>query len=77
MRRHTGGAAPPARSVPVMATILAFSAAKSSRSTAANSARAGAEIVIFPGVRFERMSDAPSPAAKPAVRERDRLSIPD
>jgi hypothetical protein len=59
-----------------MATILAFSAAKSSRSAPAVPARTGAEILIFPGVRYERMQDSPAPAAKPA-HERDRLSIPD
>ena len=60
-----------------MATILAFSAAKSSRPVAAASTRAGAEIVIFPGVRYERTPEAATPAAKAVARERDRLSIPD
>ncbi|MFN3868784.1 MAG: hypothetical protein ACK4MF_06945 [Hyphomicrobiaceae bacterium] len=44
----------------------------------ARSARSGAgsaEIVIFPGVRYERWSNGPS--ATQAVAFRDRIELPD
>lgn len=36
-----------------------------------------AEIVIFPGVRYERWADAPAPRAKPGKVKRDTLKLAD
>ena len=39
---------------------------------------AGAEIIIFPGVRRERQLDDPKPRRKDKLRpKRDRLELPD
>lgn len=47
-----------------MATILEFqrsgSAPRDARAEAGGAAQAGAEIIIFPGVRYERWDDAPA-----------------
>lgn len=43
-------------------------------------AAGSAEIVLFPGVRYERMSDEPAAASKPASRsrkKRDKLELED
>jgi len=58
-----------------MATIIDFSARKTARPAPSGAAKSTAEIVIFPGVRYER-APATEPAA-PVRRERDALSIPD
>lgn len=63
-----------------MATILRFKSAVASLPVrVSNSDRNGsAEIIIFPGVRFERMEEPP--AARPRgrrARERDTLSLDD
>ena len=63
-----------------MATIIAFSTARCARTAAPERSQAGAEIVIFPGVRYERTPDSgpePSPGPQAPARKRDRLSIPD
>lgn len=64
-----------------MATILEFRA-QSFRSplSASRQAGAGAEIVLFPGVRYERWVEEPLPTAqsKPKRgRKRDRLELED
>ena len=63
-----------------MATILEFRAHQSRSSSAAGrlAAGAGAEIVFFPGVRYERWSDEPQqkPRAK-KTRRRDTLELED
>ena len=38
---------------------------------------AGAEIIIFPGVRREREGDGPKSRRKDKVRPRDRLELPE
>ena len=39
---------------------------------------AGAEIIIFPGVRRERHAEAPKPRRREKARpKRDRLELPD
>lgn len=61
-----------------MAHIIAFRPGSSTRSAAPEPVRATAEIVIFPGVRYERTGSGghEAPNAANGTR-RDRLSIPD
>lgn len=61
-----------------MATIIDFSAGKSTRPAASGPAKSTAEIVIFPGVRYERTPgrETAEPAS-PTGRKRDALLIPD
>ncbi len=62
-----------------MATIIAFDTARSSRPSEPDRKPFSAQIVIFPGIRYERTpkpQDEPEPRAI-AGRTRDRLSIPD
>jgi hypothetical protein len=40
-------------------------------------AAAGAEIIIFPGVRRERHDDPPKPQRRKRSPKRDRLELPD
>lgn len=61
-----------------MAMIFEFSthAAKGLRAT--RSSRGGsAEIVIFPGVRYERAPEAPATSVKRRATQRDRIELPD
>ena len=64
-----------------MASILEFkrSTFRSSALDARDGAQVSAEIVLFPGVRYERMPDAPEPAPKErscrARRRRDRIDL--
>lgn len=62
-----------------MSLILDFSAhATKSRRRAARGKTAGsAEIVIFPGVRYERYDDAPVAMQKRRAKQRDRIELPD
>jgi hypothetical protein len=60
-----------------MADILEFPVRRSTSSTPSQRVRrrrAAAEIVIFPGVRYERWEEA-VPAAGPAKAERDLLRL--
>jgi hypothetical protein len=60
-----------------MATILEFRAATRNRSNSGEQP-AGADIIIFPGVRVERWEAAPERASKPRRRrKRDHLDIED
>ena len=38
---------------------------------------AGAQIIIFPGVRRERHAEAPKPPRRKSRPKRDRLELPD
>lgn len=60
-----------------MATILEFrSEAEKSPAKAGRRRRRSAEIVIFPGVRYERYGDdAPAARGSGAVIERDTLKL--
>jgi hypothetical protein len=40
-------------------------------------AAAGAQIIIFPGVRRERHEDLPKPQRRKKAPKRDRLELPD
>jgi hypothetical protein len=40
-------------------------------------APAGAQIIIFPGVRRERHAEAPRPQRRRKAPKRDRLELPD
>ena len=61
---------------PTMATILAFRQDQRSNSRAAgNGLGRPAEIVFFPGVRYERTEDTPRQRNKRRQRRRDRLEI--
>ena len=59
-----------------MAMILDFRS-RNARTEARGSAEAGAEIIIFPGVRRERQTDPPKPARRKKAPKRDRLELPD
>jgi hypothetical protein len=62
-----------------MATIHRIETATARRKTdkAADSTAASAEIILFPGVRYERWSEAHGVAPQPKSRrkQRDRLDI--
>jgi hypothetical protein len=61
-----------------MATIIVFDTARCARPASPARSRGGAEIVIFPGIRYERTPDSdPEPSPAGEGRKRDRLSIPD
>lgn len=57
-----------------MASILEFKRSLTSAKahTAADAARGPADIVLFPGVRYERMTEEPAPAPKQRSRARRR-----
>ncbi len=57
-----------------MATIIDFNAGKPARSAPPAAEGATAEIVIFPGIRYERHDE---PKAKAASPRRGRRSKPD
>jgi hypothetical protein len=65
-----------------MATILEFrqgerrSASRRSGSDTNRSDRL-AEIVFFPGVRYERWADEPAPKQRKRARRRDRIELND
>lgn len=58
-----------------MATILEFRQRSGSRSHVLQ--ETPAEIVLFPGIRYERWDDAPPPKARKRAKRRDRLEIND
>lgn len=61
---------------PLMATILAFrQEQRSSNRVTGNGAGRPAEIVFFPGVRYERTEETPRQRSKRRQRRRDRLEI--
>jgi hypothetical protein len=57
-----------------MATILEFRAQTGKPSAAREQTRPG-EVVIFPGVRYERWSEARPVRSRKRTRQRDRLEI--
>lgn len=62
-----------------MATILEFRAANASRAGSAKGANSGsAELIFFPGVRYERAETAPSPRSRGKRRQNqhDRMDLP-
>ena len=61
-----------------MATILEFRASQEpSKPAHGRRKRRSAEIVIFPGVRYERWSDAPAAGQAPSATQRDTLTLVD
>lgn len=61
---------------PIMATILEFRRKAGSRSHVLDGAPA--EIVLFPGIRYERWEDdTPKPKMRKRAKRRDRLEIKD
>ena len=67
-----------------MATILEFPQSdSSSRGSASHCGSATCEIIIFPGIRYERWEDhAPqpeeaAPRKKARAKKRDRMELPD
>ena len=62
-----------------MATILEFRAANAGRATSCGSVQTGsAELIFFPGVRYERAEPAPSPRTrgKRSQNQHDRMDLP-
>ncbi len=90
-RRVTQGdkpkpATPGRRQGDVMAMILDFRSRTDTRPEAqadqsgprqTHEAPAGAQIIIFPGVRRERHDEAPKPQRRRRAPKRDRLELPD
>lgn len=66
-----------------MATILEFRAGRVRESHSARLPESSAEIVIFPGIRYERWEEGEAPAPAPAIpkarrqRHRDTLELED
>lgn len=62
-----------------MALILDFNAhaSKACQSSSRGSISGSAEIVIFPGVRYERWDDMTASAKKRRTKPRDRIELPD
>lgn len=64
-----------------MASILEFRqpAFGIRRATAKHEAAGPADVVLFPGIRYERWTEAPPEPAKPRrrARRRDRLDLDD
>lgn len=61
-----------------MALILDFRSHAAREDVRGQPAREGAQIIIFPGVRRERHSEAAKPARRSKPRpKRDRLELPD
>lgn len=63
--------------ISIMATVIPLSAIKADRPATQRRSAHGAQIVIFPGVRYERIVDAEPATQTVACDTRDRLSIPD
>lgn len=59
-----------------MATILSFRPSDPHRGSPRPSQAHPAEIVFFPGVRYERLSEAPKPAKRRRTR-RDKIELQD
>lgn len=62
-----------------MAHILDFNlhASKACRSAAQRTGAGSAEIVIFPGVRYERWDEGASPRGARRTKQRDRIELPE
>jgi hypothetical protein len=65
-----------------MATILEFRQGPRSNASRRNGMDTNrsdrlAEIVFFPGVRYERWADAPAPQQKKRARRRDKIELND
>ncbi len=62
-----------------MGLILDFNehASKASGKTSRSSADGSAEIVVFPGVRYERWESDDEAREERAVPHRDRIELPD
>ncbi len=60
-----------------MATILEFRATAKQNASGNTATRGGAEVIIFPGVRYERWEE-PAPQKRTRAKpKRDRMEIPD
>jgi hypothetical protein len=59
-----------------MATILSFQPGARQASDTPRASAHRAEIVLFPGVRYERLSEPPKPAKKRRAR-RDKIELQD
>jgi hypothetical protein len=60
-----------------MATILEFRHGMRLNGSRRNGTEAPAEIVFFPGVRYERWQDEPVTTSKKRARHRDKLELND
>ena len=62
-----------------MAHVVEFRASsrRNHSRSASLSARGSAQIVIFPGVRYERWDDGTAAGAMPHSRTRDRIDLPE
>ena len=61
-----------------MAMILEFRTRHAHAESSERAQTAGAQIIIFPGVRRERHATAPRPVRRQKTRpKRDRLELPD
>ena len=62
---------------PDMATILAFRQGLRGNGSNRNGSDTPAEIVFFPGVRYERWAEQAEPKQKKRARRRDKLELND
>ena len=60
-----------------MAMILDFRSRNARAEPRDAAEAAGAEIIIFPGVRRERQTEPPKPPRRKKGPKRDRLELPD
>jgi hypothetical protein len=60
-----------------MATILEFRQGERRNASRRSGSDTPAEIVFFPGVRYERWAEAPAPKQKKRARRRDRMELND
>jgi hypothetical protein len=60
-----------------MAMILDFRSRNADTEPRERLEAAGAEIIIFPGVRRERHTETPKPQRRKKGPKRDRLELPD
>lgn len=60
-----------------MATILDFKPVQVDRTTASRAAQASAELIFFPGVRYERHEPEPNLERNRTKRRHEMLVLPD
>ena len=60
-----------------MATILDFKPVQTGRTTPTRAAQSSAELIFFPGIRYERHDSEPAPAHDRKKRRHEMLVLPD
>jgi hypothetical protein len=60
-----------------MATILDFKPVQAGRTTPSRAAHSSAELIFFPGIRYERHEPEPAPERERKKRRHEMLVLPD